>query len=198
MSTLSYSGTTIGIKVKDGVVLASDKNYIYGNYIFSGNVKKVFIINNWVGASAAGVAGDLQQLFNDISFLIRLQEIRLGRRMNVRSVAKLASVMMYNRKLLPYLTQIIIGGYINKPEIYSLDSWGSIIDDKYIVLGTGAETAIGIIESNYDYNMELNDAVKLVIDGFKASSSRDVLTGNSVDILRIDRNGIKEETLEIR
>jgi len=118
--------------------------------------------------------------------------------MNVRSVAKLASVMMYNRKLLPYLTQIIIGGYIDRPEIYSLDSWGSIIDDKYIVLGTGAETAIGIIESNYDYNMELNDAVKLVIDGFKASSSRDVLTGNNVDILKIDRNGVKEETLEIR
>ena len=197
MSFYAYSGTAVGVAVKDGVVLASDKRYVYGNFVLSGSVKKTFVISDRVGIAASGIAGDIQELFKELSYLVRLRELRLGRKMGVKAIAKLTSVLMYDRKLVPFLTQILIGGYVDKPELYSLDSIGSVIGDKYIVLGTGAEIAIGVIESNYSDDMSLNDAEKLVIDSLRAVAKRDVLSGKNVDILVIGKNGIIEKTVSL-
>ncbi len=195
--SLPYSGTAIGIVCSDGVVLSSDKSYVYGNVVMSGNVKKTFIINDRVGVAAAGIAADMQQLFSDLSYLVRIREIRLGKRMPTSSIAKLTSFLMYRRRLLPYLTQILVGGYIDKPELYSLDSLGSVIGDNYIVLGTGAEIAVGIIESEYRPDITMADALETVKKAFKSVVSRDVLTGSTIDVLLIKEDGIKEETVKL-
>jgi len=195
--SLPYSGTAIGIVCSDGVVLSSDKSYVYGNVVMSGNVKKTFIINDRVGVAAAGIAADMQQLFSDLSYLVRIREIRLGKRMPTSSIAKLTSFLMYRRRLLPYLTQILVGGYIDKPELYSLDSLGSVIGDNYIVLGTGAEIAVGIVESEYRPDITMADALETVKKAFKSVVSRDVLTGSTIDVLLIKEDGIKEETVKL-
>ncbi len=197
MSLSVYSGTAVGIAVKDGVVIASDKRYVYGSFVLSGSVKKTFVISDRVGIAASGIAGDIQELFKELSYLVKLRELRLGRRMGVKAIAKLTSVLMYDRKLIPFLTQILIGGYVDKPELYSLDSIGSVIGDKYIVLGTGAEIAIGVIESNYSEDMSLQDAEKLVIDSLLAVAKRDVLSGKDIDMLVIGSDGIEEKTVSL-
>lgn len=195
--SIPYSGTAIGIVCNDGVILASDKSYVYGNVIMSGNVKKTFIINDRVGVAAAGIAADMQQLFNDLTYLVRIREIRLGRRMKTGSVAKLTSFLMYRRRLLPYLTQILVGGYIDRPELYSLDSLGSVIGDKYIVLGTGAEVAVGVIESQYKPEITGEKGMDLIKKAFTSVASRDVLTGSVLDVLVIKEDGIKEKTVKL-
>lgn len=195
--SMPYSGTAVGVVCKDGVILASDKSYVYGNVVMSGNVKKVFIINNNVGVAAAGIAADMQQLFNDLAYLVRIREIRIGRKMKTSSVAKLTSFLMYRRRLLPYLTQILVGGYIDKPELYSLDSLGSVIGDKYIVLGTGAEVAVGVIESEYKEDMLIEEALEIIKKAFKSVASRDVLTGSTLDVLLIRKDGIEEKTVKL-
>lgn len=195
--SIPYSGTAIGIICSDGVLLASDKSYVYGNVVISGNVRKIFIINDRVGVAAAGIAADMQQLFNDLAYLVRIREIRLGRRMKTSSVAKLTSFLMYRRRLLPYLTQILVGGYIDKPELYSLDSLGSVIGDKYIVLGTGAEVAVGVIESEYKPDINIEDGMKLIKRVFTSVASRDVLTGSTLDALLIRKDGIEEKTVKL-
>jgi len=197
MSLSSYSGTAVGVVVKDGVVLASDKRYVYGNFVLSGSVKKTFVISDRVGIAASGIAGDIQELFKELSYLVKLRELRLGRRMGVKAIAKLTSVLMYDKKLIPFLTQILIGGYVDKPELYSLDSIGSVIGDKYIVLGTGAEIAIGVIESNYDESMSLEDAEKLVVESLLSVAKRDVLSGKNIDLLIIGPDGIVEKTVSL-
>ncbi len=193
----TYSGTAIGIKVNNGVVLASDKRYVYGNVIMSTTVKKTFIISRRVAAAAAGIAADIQELFREVAFLVRLREIRTGRPLSVRSVAKLTSALMYESKLTPFYTQVLIGGVVKSPELYSLDSLGSVVGDDYIVLGTGAEIAIGIIESSYKSNMPIDEVEKLVINALKAASKRDVLSGSEIDMVIITKDNIKEKSLKI-
>ena len=189
-----YSGTAVGVRVDDGVVLASDKRYIYGNFIMSTTVKKVFMITDKVGVAASGITGDIQELFKELAYHVRLQELKLRRRMNVKSIAKLTSILLYQRRLYPFLTQILIGGYIDRPELYSLDSIGSVIGDKYIVLGTGAEIAIGVIESSYIKNLPLEEAEKIVLSSLKSVAKRDVLSGKVIDLISVDKNGLKEKT----
>lgn len=193
MSMNVYSGTAVGVRVNDGVILASDKRYIYGNFVMSTTVRKVFIITDRVGIAASGIAGDIQELFKELSYHVHLKELQLARKMNVKAVAKLTSVLLYQRRLYPFLTQILIGGYVNKPELYSLDSIGSIIGDKYIVLGTGAEIAIGVIESNYREDMSLEEAEQIVTSSLKSVAKRDVLSGKDIDLIIVDKEGLKEK-----
>jgi proteasome beta subunit len=70
-----YPGaTTLGIRGRDAVVLASEKRLTYGYFVMSKNVRKVFQITPKVGAACAGFVSDMQNLIRDVKFLINLYE----------------------------------------------------------------------------------------------------------------------------
>ena len=189
---MSYvGGTALGIKFKDGVILAADKAYILGNMLLSSGVRKVFPITHYVGVAAAGIVADMQELFREVSWYANLRYRMINRPLKVRSIAKLTSVIMYNRRLYPYYTQILVGGFLNESELYSLDSLGSLIGDDYIVIGSGAENAIGILDSEYSVDLDKEKALSLVVKAFKAATRRDVLSGKEIDIMVIDSKGYK-------
>ncbi|HEW93387.1 proteasome subunit beta [Candidatus Geothermarchaeota archaeon] len=189
---MSYiGGTAIGLKYNGGVLLAADKAYILGNMVLSSGVRKIFPITNYVGAAAAGIVADMQELFKEVSWYANLRYRTINRPLEVRSIAKLTSVIMYHRRLFPYFTQILIGGYLNKPELYSLDSLGSLIGDDYIVIGSGAENAIGILDSEYSIDISSEEAFSIALKAFKATIKRDVLSGSEIDIMTIDKDGYK-------
>lgn len=187
---MSYvGGTALGLKFKDGVILAADKTYILGNMVFSTEVRKVFPLADYVGVAAAGLVADMQELFKEIIWHINLRSKQIGKRVDIRSIAKLTSVIMYSRRMFPYYTQILIGGYLENPELYSLDSLGSLIGDDYVAIGTGSENVIGILDSEYKSDLEFEEAKELVRKSFKAAIRRDVLSGRSMDMLIIRKEG---------
>jgi 20S proteasome alpha/beta subunit len=54
--------TTVGVAVKDGVILASEKRVSYGYFISSKGGKKVFKITPEIGVACAGLVSDMQVL----------------------------------------------------------------------------------------------------------------------------------------
>lgn len=193
--SIGPGATVIGVKTNDFVILAAEKRMTYGGYVITRHVKKVFKITDHVGIAAAGLVSDMQELFRLISYLIKLREIETGKISSVRSIAKLTSNIMYSRKLFPYYTQILIGGVTEQPELYSLDPLGSLIEDDYIVIGSGAEIAIGIIESNFKKDMSVEIAKELVVNALKTAIGRDALSGDGMDMLIITSKGIDEVSL---
>jgi proteasome beta subunit len=75
-----------------------------------------------------------------------------------------------------------------------LDVLGSLIPDKYAVVGSGTEIAIGIVEEGYKEGMKLKDAKDLVTRAIKSAISRDVMSGDGIDFLIITKEGIAEES----
>jgi proteasome beta subunit len=187
--------TVLGLKTNDFVILSAEKRMTYGSYVVAKHVKKIFRITDSVGAAAAGLISDMQELFRQISSLVKLRELEIGKKVPVKGIAKLTSKLLYSHKLYPYYTQILIGGYIDSPGLYSLDPLGSVIDDKYMVIGTGAEVAIGIIEAGYREDLTIDEAVELVTKAVKTAIGRDALSGDGLDIMIIDKTGIKERSL---
>ena len=60
------------------------------------------------------------------------------------------SVIMFERRYFPLLTQVIVGGITtNQPEIYTLDPLGSVLPDRYPTVGTGAEMALGVMDADF-------------------------------------------------
>ena len=196
MSGQSYmpGATAVGIAYNGGVIIAAEKRISYGTYVVSKTGRKVFRIADKVGAACAGLVGDMQVLMREITSYVKIREIDTRRSLPPNSVAKLLSVIMFERRFAPFITQIIIGGVAEKPSVYVLDPLGSVIPDKYASVGSGAELAIGVIESEYSDEMDEESAKKLAIKSIKSAIQRDAASGDGVDIMIITADGIKEET----
>jgi|TARA_B100002003_G_scaffold174045_1_gene161929 proteasome beta subunit len=186
--------TAVGIAYKGGVIIAAEKRISYGTYVVSKTGKKVFRIADKVGAACAGLVGDMQILMREISSYTKIREIETRRPLPPNSVAKLLSVIMFERRFAPFITQIVIGGVNGESSVYVLDPLGSVIPDKYATVGSGAELAIGVIESEYREDMGEEDAKKLAIKSIKSAIQRDAASGDGVDIMIITAASIKEET----
>ncbi|MEM3267323.1 MAG: hypothetical protein QXR69_01375, partial [Conexivisphaerales archaeon] len=147
------------------------------------------------GAACAGMIADMQVLIRNVQAIIKIREMELRRRITANSVTKLMSVIMFERRLFPLLTQVILGGVDDSPSIYVLDPLGSVIPDKYACVGSGTELAIGILESEYRDDMSESEAKNLALKAIKASVQRDSASGDGVDMLVITKDGSKEETI---
>ncbi len=188
--------TTVGVVCADGVVLASEKRFSYGYFVMSKTSKKVFKITDRIGAACAGLVGDMQILVKEAAAYLNLYSLEANIPISVRAAAKLIGNLLFQNRLYPYITQIIIGGIDeNGPKLFALDPLGSVIEDKYASVGTGAELAIGILEAEYKENLTVEEAKELVKKAVKAAVSRDAGSGNGIDLLIITKDGIKEETI---
>ncbi len=189
--------TTVGLVCKEGVILASEKRVSYGYFVASRTGKKVFKITDKIGAACAGLVSDMQILIREVQAYVNLFDLDVGRPISVRASAKLMSNLLFNQRLAPLITQTIVGGVDEEgPSIYVLDVLGSVIPDKYSVVGSGTEIAMGVIEEGYRHDMTIEEAKDLVTRGIKSAVSRDVMSGDGIDFLIIDKEGTKEETLK--
>ena len=189
--------TAVGIVFKDGVILGADKRFAYGNFIMSRNSKKVFMINNNVGAACAGMISDMQTLIKRVEVEVKIRELEIRRPVPPNSVAKFMSAVMFNERLYPLLTQVIVGGVDGVPSVYVLDPLGSIIPDEYATVGSGTEIAIGIIESEYKKDMDEESAVKLAVKSLKSAMQRDAASGDGIDLLIIKSNETRQEEIKL-
>ena len=197
--TLTLGATTIGLVVKDGVILASEKRVTYGYSLLSKSGKKVFKITDRIGIACAGLIADMQAISRTLAAEIKLYELENGRAIPIHSAAKLLSVILYNNRNMPYIAEILIGGIDNDgPHLFVLDAWGSVIEDKYAALGSGAKIAIGIIESEYNENLTIEKGENIAIKAVKTAIGRDAISGDGIDILTITNSGVKEKFIPLK
>jgi proteasome beta subunit len=188
--------TTLGLVYSDGVILASEKRVTYGSMIMSKTGKKVFRIADQVGAACAGLVGDMQILAREVEAQAKLFSFDSKRPMTVRAAAKVMSNVLFGRRMIPLITQTIVGGMEDeKPAIYVLDVIGSVLPDTYAAVGTGAQIATGVLEEGYKDGMSQKDAKALLLRAIKSAISRDSMSGDGVDILIVSKEGIQEETI---
>ncbi len=195
MSYMYMPGATaVGITYDGGVVFASEKRIAYGNFLVSKNTKKTFQITPKVGAACAGLVADMQILSLQISALAKIRKMELKRDVPPNSIAKMMSNMMYERRFFPLLTQVIVGGVVDKPIIYTLDPLGSVLPDDYAAVGTGAEMALGVLDPQFKENMSEQEAIDLAVKAVRSATMRDSFSGDGIDVLVINKDGAKEIT----
>jgi proteasome beta subunit len=189
--------TTVGLVFHGGVLLAAEKRVTYGNFIMSKGGKKVFKVTDRIGVACAGLIGDMQILAREMEAQANLYSMDVGRPITVRSASKLLANVLFNRRYAPLITQTIVGGLDEEgASIYVLDVLGSLIPDKYAAVGSGTETAIGVIEEGYKDNIALKDAKELVVRAVKAAINRDAMSGDGIDMLIITKDGVTEESVK--
>ena len=189
--------TAVGISFDNGVVLASEKRVSYGNFVVNKNTKKTFQVSDHVGAACAGMIADMQILVRQVGALAKIRKLETRRNVAPNSIAKMMSVIMFERRFFPLLTQVIVGGIDKKPEIYTLDPLGSVLPDDYAAVGTGAEMALGVMDSEYRANISEQSAKELAIKAIKSSIQRDSASGDGIDLLFVTQKPQRDESLTL-
>ena len=189
--------TAVGITFNEGVVFASERRIAYGNFVVSKTTKKTFVITPHVGAACAGLVADMQILSLQIAALAKIRRMEIKRDVPPNTVAKMMSNMMYERRFFPLLTQVIVGGLVGKPTIYTLDPLGSVLPDDYAAVGTGAEMALGVLDPQFKKDLTEAQAVDLAVKSVRAAIMRDSASGDNIDVLVMNKDGAKETTENI-
>jgi proteasome beta subunit len=187
--------TAIGISYSEGIILAAEKRVSYGNFVVNKNTKKTFPVTEHVGAACAGMIADMQVLVRQVTALAKIRKLETKRFVATNSIAKLMSVIMFERRFFPLLTQVVVGGIKERPQIYTLDPLGSVLPDEYAAVGSGAEMALGVMDAEYTQGMSEDNARNLVIKAIKSSILRDSSSGDGIDLLTITKNDLREDLL---
>ncbi|AAL80283.1 proteasome endopeptidase complex, archaeal, beta subunit [Pyrococcus furiosus DSM 3638] len=186
--------TTVGIKVKDGVVLAADTQASLDHMVETLNIKKIIPITDRIAITTAGSVGDVQMLARYLEAEARYYYFTWGRPMTTKAMANLLSNILNENRWFPYLVQIIIGGYVDEPTIANLDPFGGLIFDDYTATGSGTPFAIAVLEEGYREDLTIEEAKELAIRAVRAAGRRDVYTGSKkVQVVTITKDGMKEE-----
>lgn len=183
----------VGLKCSDGVVLAAEKRVSWGRMVMSRHGKKVFQITPKMGLAFAGMVSDMQALTREVTAYANLYNLEHNRMITVRSMAKLISNMLFQRRMMPLLMETVVGGVDDAgPALFSMDPVGSLIPDPYITAGTGAPIAMGLLEAQFSEEMDVEAGAELALNAIRSAVARDVVSGDGVDMLLIRADGIEE------
>ncbi len=188
--------TTIGIKCKDGIVLAADKRAGAG-IIVDKRAQKVYKVTDYIALTMAGTASDAQLITKLISAELRLMEIRKEKHVTIKEAANLLSGIVYQNirrpSMIPGISHFILAGKDNKGfHIYDVYPDGSLSECKdFLSSGSGSVMAYGVLETLYSDNMSVDDGVKLAVKGINAAIQRDMNSGDGIDVIAITNQGIK-------
>lgn len=200
MSYQNIQGATVvGLVCNDGVVLAAEKRVSWGRMVMSRSGKKVFRVTPNVGLAFAGLVSDMQALTREATAYANLYELDHNRSISVKSMSKMISNMLFSRRLMPLLMETVVGGVDEEgPSIYSLDPMGSLIPDKFITAGSGAPIAMGLLEAQYSKELNLEAGAELALGAIRSAVARDVVSGDGVDMLLIQAEGMEERSYPMK
>lgn len=189
--------TTIGVVCRDGVILASDTRATMGHLVAHKKAKKIHKIDDHLAMTIAGGMADAQWVVDVLRANASLYKLELGRPMPVRSAAVLVANLLFQRRLFPLLTQLLIGGRDHEGcHVFCLDPFGSLTEEECVATGSGSFIAYGVLESSYDKGKTVTEMLPVVVRAVSSAMSRDVASGDSFDVAVITEGGYRELTEE--
>ena len=183
---LKTGTTTIGIRYKDGVVLATDQRATMGNIIAHSNVQKLYQLSDNLGMTIAGVVGDAQLMVRYMQSEIALYEMKKGAPMTVNA----AATFVANAIRQGFYLGLIVGGYDKTGgHVFSIDGAGGYIEDNFMSVGSGSVFALGALQAAYKEDMSKDEAVDVAVTALNSAVKRDSASGDGMLVAYIDAEG---------
>lgn len=180
--------TIVGILCKDGVVLSSDKRASKGFFIGSKLTQKILKVDDTLAVAIAGQVSDAEYLVNAVRAERALVTLQRGYPLTVKETTKLISNVAYQgmKSYQPYFAEFIVAGVdAVGPHVYVTDMSGAVSAESFVSSGSGSPIAYGVLESNYEENMTVDQAKILGTNAVHAAMERDPGSGNGIDVVAI-------------
>ena len=187
-----HGTTTVGIKAKDGVVLCADMRASAGYFIANNNTMKIQKIDDHAGMTMAGGVADAQNITDILKYHANLHRIQKQRPIPIKSLTRLTSLIFQQNRGYPFIADILVGGYDQQgPALYNIDMFGSAEEKTYVTTGSGSPVAYGLLEEEYHKDISVEGAKVLALRAVKAAITRNIGTGDGINISIINKNGFR-------
>ena len=187
--------TTVGIKVNDGVVIATESKATAGYFIASKQAQKLFEINKLTAATIAGGVADALYVINQLKALSRLNEVKKGKTPEPKYISSICRNILFSGRSF-FQVLMIIGGFSlteNTGKLYGVDLLGTYYEeDKFLSFGSGSPFVLGLLEADWKPNLTKAEGIELVTAAITAAKERDAGSGFDLQICTVDKNGFKQ------
>jgi proteasome beta subunit len=184
--------TTVGIIVKDGVVIGTESQATAGFTVATKQAQKLFEINKYTAATIAGGVADCQYVVSQVRALSRIKELEDGTVPEPKYIASIVRNILFSGRSF-FMSMMIVGGYSQTEKLgklYGIDMLGTLYkEDNFISFGSGSPFSLGVLEADWVPNMSKADGIKLIKTAISTSRERDAGSGFKIQLCTIDKAG---------
>jgi proteasome beta subunit len=95
------------------------------------------------------------------------------------------------------MAQILVGGVDSTgPHVFSLDPFGSLIEETCVATGSGSPVAYGVLEDKFKEGATIKDMLPVVVRAVDSAMKRDIASGDNYDIVIITKDGYRALSTE--
>lgn len=196
---ITTGASVLGIKYKDGVMIACDTMVAYGNTLKFPLTARVHSVANNTVVGASGEYSDFQAISRMLEELEEEDWVNQdGTTLGPKEVASYLGRVLYNRrsKVDPLWNQLVIGGFKNgKHQLTYVDLQGTQFDEDFIATGFGMHMALPILREELDngkWTTKTEAEAKAVLEKcLKLLFYRDCKASCQVQISTITNSGVK-------
>jgi proteasome beta subunit len=192
---IKSSTTTVGIMVKDGVVVGTESQATAGYFVATKTAQKLFQINDYTCATISGGVADCQYVINQLKAFSRLKEVEEEKVPEPKYIASVTRNILFSGRSY-FLAMMIIGGYSlkeQKGKLYGVDLLGTLFEEEnFISFGSGSPFSLGVLESDWKAGLTKNQGIELIKTAISSSRERDAASGFNIQICTIDKDGFNQ------
>lgn len=189
---LQTGTTTVGIIVKDGVVIGTESQASAGFLVASKQAQKLFKINDFTAATIAGGVADCQYVVNQLRALSRIKEVEEEVVPEPKYIASITRNILFSGRSF-FMSMMIIGGYSEKQKsgiLYGIDMLGTLYEEEnFLSFGSGSPFSLGVLEADWKPNMSKEDGINLIKTAISSSRERDAGSGYNIQLCTINKDG---------
>ncbi len=185
--------TSIGIRIKDGVILGSVRSPM--PLAVTESYKKIYEIDDTIAAVSSGSLADARDLVGLARVRAQVNMITYGEPISVSSLTRYISdrkhLVTQYAGVRPYGVGLLVGG-IDKsgPNLYETEPSGTMIEWNAQVIGRGAEKARKVLISGFRDGMDEKAGVQLLMKALKSGEKS--ATPKNIEAVVVRKSGIKK------
>lgn len=187
--------TTVGIIVKDGVVIGTESQASAGTVVASKQAQKLFQINDFTATTIAGGVADCQYVVNQLKALSRLKEVDEGIVPEPKYIASITRNILFSGRSF-FISMMIVGGFSQTEKsgkLFGVDMLGTLYEeDSFLSFGSGSPFSLGVLEADWKPNMTKSAGIDLIKTAISSSRERDAGSGFKLQICTINKAGFKQ------
>lgn len=184
--------TSLGLKVKDGVLLGSVKTTV--PLAVTDSYRKTYEIDEHIGVVSSGSLADARELVDTGRIRAQINKITYGEPISVGTLTtyicdRMHLVTQY-AGVRPYGVGLLIGG-VNDDGIrlFETEPSGTMIEWKAQSIGRGAPKAKKLLETGFKDAMVKEDGLKLLLKALQAAEKD--ISPETVEVMHVTKAGSK-------
>ncbi|MCO5549913.1 hypothetical protein L7F22_003389 [Adiantum nelumboides] len=206
-------GTCVAIAGTDYCVIAADTRLSTGYSILTREYTKMCQLSDKCILASSGFQADIRALQKNLDAQHQIYQHQHSKKMSCPAMAQLLSNTLYYKRFFPYYAFNVLGGLDSEGKgcVFTYDAVGSYERVGYSSQGSGQQLLMPVLDNQLQAASPLllpskesatplseGEAVDLIMDVFASAAERDIYTGDAVEIVVVNAEGIKRQTMELR